>query len=93
MAPRSGLVLLPDGSGARDRVKTTLVGSEIALWPSARLADADYVLVDLSAEGGDESSAGLVERPSAARCWRCSTPGAPVVGGGVEADSPSTSNG
>lgn len=62
MAPRSGLVLLPDGSGARDQVKATLVGSEIALWPSARLADADYVLVDLSAEGGDQALAGLVEQ-------------------------------
>jgi hypothetical protein len=59
MAPRSGLVLLPDGSGARDQVKTTLVGSEIALWPSARLAEADYVW-SISAPPGDQALAGLV---------------------------------
>jgi PAS domain S-box-containing protein len=62
MAPRSGLVLLPDGSGVRDRVKATLVGSEIALWPSARLSEADYLVVDLTHPEGDATLAGLVDR-------------------------------
>jgi PAS domain S-box-containing protein len=64
MAPRSGLVLLPEGSGARDRVKAALVDSEIALWPSARQGDADYLLVDLTHPEGDATLAGLVDRPA-----------------------------
>jgi PAS domain S-box-containing protein len=54
MAPRSGLVLLPDSSGARDRVTASLLGSDVALWPADRIAEASYVLVDLTAPGGDE---------------------------------------
>ena len=53
MAPRSGLVLLPDTSGARDRVTAALLGSDVALWPADRVADASYVLVDLTVPGGE----------------------------------------
>ncbi len=53
MAPRSGLVLLPDSSPVRDRVTAALQGSEVALWPAGQLAEASYVLVDLTAPGGD----------------------------------------
>jgi PAS domain S-box-containing protein len=55
MNSRSGLVLLPEGSGARDRVKQALQGSGIELWPPALAGEADYVVVDLTAPGGDES--------------------------------------
>ena len=57
MAPRSGLVLLPDSSGLRDRVTAALLGSgsDVALWPPGRLAEASYVLVDLTAPEGDEA--------------------------------------
>ena len=54
MAPRSGLVLLPDSSGVRDRVTAALLGSDVALWPADRIAEASYVLVDLTAPQGDE---------------------------------------
>ncbi len=50
---RSGLVLLPDSSGVRDRVTAALVASDVALWPSDRLSEASYVLVDLTAPGGE----------------------------------------
>jgi PAS domain S-box-containing protein len=53
MASRSGLVLLPDSSGLRDRVTAALRGSEVALWPSARVAEASYALVDLTVPDGD----------------------------------------
>jgi len=53
MAPPSGLVLLPDSSGARDRVTAALLGSDVALWPADRVADATYVLVDLTVPGGE----------------------------------------
>lgn len=55
MNSRSGLVLMPDSSGARDRVKQTLQGSGIELWPPSRAGEAEYVVVDLTAPGGDES--------------------------------------
>jgi len=48
-------VLLPDGSGVRDRVTTALVGSDVTLWPASRVGEASYVLVDLTAPGGDEA--------------------------------------
>ena len=51
--PRSGLVLLPDSSGVRDRVAAALLSSDVVLWPSHRLEEASYVLVDLTAPGGD----------------------------------------
>jgi PAS domain S-box-containing protein len=53
MAPRSGLVLLPDSSGVRDRVTAALLGSDVALWPLGQLPEASYVLVDLTAPGGE----------------------------------------
>jgi len=53
MAPRSGLVLLPDSSGLRDRVTAALLGSDVALWPADRAADATYVLVDLTVPDGE----------------------------------------
>ena len=55
MAPRSGLVLLPDSSGLRDRVTAALLGSDVALWPAAQLAEAGYVLVDLTSPMGEEA--------------------------------------
>ena len=55
MAPRSGLVLLPDSSGLRDRVTEALRGSDVALWPASQIAEASYVLVDLTAPLGDEA--------------------------------------
>ena len=55
MAPRSGLVLLPESSGARDRVRTALLPTAVVLWPSDRLEEATYVLVDLTAPGGEEA--------------------------------------
>lgn len=55
MASRSGLVLLPDSSGVRGRVTTALLGSDVALWAATRLADARYVLVDLTVPGGEEA--------------------------------------
>ena len=55
MPSRSGLVLLPDSSGVRDRVTAALVGSDVVLWPSDRVAEASYVLIDLTAPGGDEA--------------------------------------
>jgi PAS domain S-box-containing protein len=55
MASRSGLVLLPDSSGLRDRVTSALLGSDLVLWTSAQLAEASYVLVDLTAPDGDEA--------------------------------------
>ncbi|HEY1907793.1 MAG TPA: GAF domain-containing protein, partial [Myxococcaceae bacterium] len=55
MASRSGLVLLPDSSGLRDRVTSALLGSDVVLWTSAQLAEASYVLVDLTAPDGDEA--------------------------------------
>ena len=48
MASRSGLVLLPDSSGLRDRVKAALLGSDVELWHADQLAAATYVLVDLT---------------------------------------------
>ncbi|HZJ53483.1 MAG TPA: PAS domain S-box protein [Myxococcaceae bacterium] len=54
MASRSGLVLLPDSSGLRDRVTAALLGSEVALWPAGQIADASYVLVDLTVPQGAE---------------------------------------
>ena len=54
MASRSGLVLLPDSSGLRDRVTAALRGSEVALWPSGQVAEASYVLVDLTVADGDQ---------------------------------------
>ena len=54
MASRSGLVLLPDSSGVRDRVTATLLGSDVELWPAGRIDDASYVLVDLTEPEGDE---------------------------------------
>jgi len=54
MASRSGLVLLPDSSGLRDRVTAALRGSEVALWPSGQIAEASYVLVDLTVPDGDQ---------------------------------------
>jgi PAS domain S-box-containing protein len=54
MASRSGLVLLPDSSGLRDRVTATLLGSDVELWPAGRIDDASYVLVDLTEPDGDE---------------------------------------
>jgi len=55
MPSRSGLVLLPDSSGVRDRVTAALVGSDVALWPADRVAEASYVLIDLTAPGGEEA--------------------------------------
>ena len=55
MAPPSGLVLLPDSSGLRDRVTAALLGSEVVLWPADQIAEASYVLVDLTAPLGDEA--------------------------------------
>jgi PAS domain S-box-containing protein len=55
MASRSGLVLLPDSSGLRDRVKAALLGSDVELWPAGQLAEAIYVLVDLTSPQGDEA--------------------------------------
>ena len=55
MASRSGLVLLPDSSGLRDRVTSALLGSDVVLWTSAQLAEASYVLVDLTTPDGDEA--------------------------------------
>jgi|RhiMethySRZTD1v2_1073278.scaffolds.fasta_scaffold79347_2 PAS domain S-box-containing protein len=54
MAPRSGLVLLPDSSGLGDRVTAALLGSDVELWPAGQTADATYVVVDLTAPGADE---------------------------------------
>jgi PAS domain S-box-containing protein len=54
MTPRSGLVLLPEGSGARDRVKHALQGSGIELRPAGQLGEAEYVVVDLTVPGGDD---------------------------------------
>jgi hypothetical protein len=62
MAPRSGLVLLPDSSGVRDRVTAALLGSDVSLWPAAQLAAASYVLVDLTAPGGDAELRSLDHR-------------------------------
>ena len=53
--PRSGLVLLPDSSGVRERVTAALHGSDVAFWSADRLAEASYVLVDLTAPGGEEA--------------------------------------
>jgi len=55
MASRSGLVLLPDSSGLRDRVTSALRGSDVVLWTSSRLAEASYVLVDLTGPDGDRA--------------------------------------
>ena len=55
MASRSGLVLLPDSSGLRDRVNSALLSSDVVLWTSARLAEASYVLVDLTTPDGEEA--------------------------------------
>ena len=55
MALRSGLVLLPDSSGLRDRVTAALVGSDVALLPPGQIAEASYVLVDLTSPQGDEA--------------------------------------
>ena len=54
MAPRSGLVLLPETSGLGDRVTAALLGSDVSLWQASWLAEASYVLVDLTAPGGEE---------------------------------------
>jgi PAS domain S-box-containing protein len=54
MAPRSGLVLLPDSSGLQDRVTAALLGSDVELWPTGQIADATYVVVDLTVSGADE---------------------------------------
>jgi PAS domain S-box-containing protein len=55
MASRSGLVLLPDSSGLRDRVTSALLGSDLVLWTSAQLAEASYVLVDMTVPDGDQA--------------------------------------
>lgn len=55
MPSRSGLVLLPDSSGVRDRVTAALVGSDVVLWPADRVAEASYVLIDLTAPVGEEA--------------------------------------
>ena len=55
MPSRSGLVLLPDSSGLRDRVTSALLGSDVVLWTSAQLAEASHVLVDMTAPDGDQA--------------------------------------
>src|SRR5262249_19431665 len=61
MAPRSGLVLFPESSGMGDRVTAALLGSDVSLWPSSRLAEATYVLVDLTQPGGEETLRSLTQ--------------------------------